>query len=533
MEKLLSIDQNSLNKFNKKYYQLINIKVHDKAGIYNESDSLILNLIDYFKNTDYKDLFAESLYYGGRRFAQKGDLPSALSYYRKALEVLPNNNQVTKIRSNINYQIADILNTLRMHQEAIPYLKKCLKYDKFNKDSLYELYTMQLIGANYIHLEEYDSAEWFINKSRKLAEELYDDKLIAIEDTYLAKINLEKNDINTALQLINNALRIEKRNFVLAHAINIYYAAGNYDTVAKYAYQLINSENNHNKLQGYQKLLTPELQQYLPNDSLRSYVQTFYNLMEEKLNLIQDEFELIQTSQYNYKNHEQRRIKAEKSRERLTYWLFGVGIIVLLLIIVILGMNARTNKQKMTLMRERDVIAELNRKLRQMEENEASRQKAAEPEKEEGISTLPLDQNVKELRKLVMKEYAELQRLAKKRADVPPAILKSKAYAETRGYLADQMMLPENSDIWDDLERVVEKCSPGFKVRLRTLMGGKLKAHDLHAALLIKCGFSPTALTVLLGRSKGSISSQRGELCLRLVDERGGAAMADAIISLL
>lgn len=47
------------------------------------SDSLILDVIDYYSSNDDRNLYPEVLYYGGRVYSDLGDYPTSLSYFRK------------------------------------------------------------------------------------------------------------------------------------------------------------------------------------------------------------------------------------------------------------------------------------------------------------------------------------------------------------------------------------------------------------------------------------------------------------------
>ena len=56
---LKRIEQGSLDEWNKHYYDLLEVKVNDRAGIKHQSDSLILDVINYFEKSDnYAELTA-------------------------------------------------------------------------------------------------------------------------------------------------------------------------------------------------------------------------------------------------------------------------------------------------------------------------------------------------------------------------------------------------------------------------------------------------------------------------------------------
>ena len=83
-----SIDRSSLSKSDSHYYDLLTLKARDKAYIDHESDSLVLDVIDYYSSRPEDPEYPEALYYGGRVYSDLGDYPSALKYFQKALRYL-------------------------------------------------------------------------------------------------------------------------------------------------------------------------------------------------------------------------------------------------------------------------------------------------------------------------------------------------------------------------------------------------------------------------------------------------------------
>ena len=69
MDSLEAIDKKSLSIPDRHYYDLLTIKANDKAYVTHSSDSLILDVIDYYKGGKDKTLYAEALYYGGRVYS--------------------------------------------------------------------------------------------------------------------------------------------------------------------------------------------------------------------------------------------------------------------------------------------------------------------------------------------------------------------------------------------------------------------------------------------------------------------------------
>ena len=127
-------------------------------------------------------------------------------------------------------------------------------------------------------------------------------------------------------------------------------------------------------------------------------------------------------------------------------------------------------------------------------------------------------------------DLAEQQKSSNLSRDVSSIILESEAYAKLQNFIANYKYIHESNKIWNELETAIIKSSPKFKTHLQLLTGGNLKAQDLHLALLIKCGVTPTQMTVLVGKAKGTISYRREALCVRIFGRNLGAKVIDDII---
>lgn len=114
---------------------------------------------------------------------------------------------------------------------------------------------------------------------------------------------------------------------------------------------------------------------------------------------------------------------------------------------------------------------------------------------------------------------------------VSASILNSEAYIKIQSLLESET--PVSGSLWDELEQSVLKVSPNFINNLRVLMQGKLSEADIHISLLIKCGFRPSEMTVLLARSNGAIISRREKLCVKILDKKLEVKVIDGIIRLL
>ncbi|MDE6247767.1 MAG: hypothetical protein K2M41_08025 [Muribaculaceae bacterium] len=61
--------------------------------------------------------------------------------------------------------------------------------------------------------------------------------------------------------------------------------------------------------------------------------------------------------------------------------------------------------------------------------------------------------------------------------------------------------------------------SPDFRRNLEILMSGKLRQHLYHTALLIKCGFSSSAIGRIVSRERNTIKNRLNTLSKSILDE--------------
>lgn len=119
------------------------------------------------------------------------------------------------------------------------------------------------------------------------------------------------------------------------------------------------------------------------------------------------------------------------------------------------------------------------------------------------------------------------------RKQISETILQSETYASLKAYIDNKMMIPIDDPLWGDLEKLVCIDSPDFHARLLLLTDGRITINEHHLALLIKCGVTPTQMTILVSRTKGTISHRRESLCLKIFNKQLGVKVLDEIVRLL
>lgn len=522
-----AVDRDSLREADRHYYDLLSVKAADKAYITHVSDSTVLDVINYYASHGPDSLRAESLYYGGRVYSDMGDYPTSLRYFQSALDMLPEDTPYLTLRAHTLSQTGRVLNTLRLYEQAIPYIEESIRVDSVLNDSLGLMFDTQLLGAVQMHLKQYEMAEDRFLLVRGLAAKV-DGDYLSVPETYIAAIKSDRGDIDSAKIFITSAIRKADSydlSTALAYGAEIYLDAGVLDTAYIYANRLIR-ECDGNRRTGYRILLSPKIRQYIPGDSIDKYITGFWNEMVDYLNRNGKQEALIQNSFYNYQVHERERDKAEKGKAVLQKWIVGILFLVLVLMIGILYLRNRDARSQLQLREALDNIKDLRRSL------DSKQNKAAQAPSDISESDLTDGSSV-DLRERLKRELMELQANSNRQPGIASSLLLSKAYATLQDFISEEKVIVESSGLWSELEQAVVATSPDFRYRLQLLIGGNLKASDYHMALLIKCGVTPTQMTKLVGKAKGTISYRREALCIKIFGEKKGVKIVDDVIRLL
>lgn len=137
-----------------------------------------------------------------------------------------------------------------------------------------------------------------------------------------------------------------------------------------------------------------------------------------------------------------------------------------------------------------------------------------------------------ELREVVRNQILALESDVIAEVPVAREIMESAVYGRLMSLLGEERIVPEMSELWKELEDVVSSASEKFMESVMLLSGG-MNDEEMHLALLIKSGFTPTQSANLVGRSKSTMSYRRKALCKRLFGDEIDVKKMDAIIRML
>lgn len=533
--------KDDLSRADKVYYDFLSVKLADKAIIDHTSDSIILPVIDYYSSHGPQERYAEALYYGGRVYHDIGDFPSAIEYYGEALNQIEGNKESLKLKGNILSQMSSLLNAMRLFNEARRYISMAIEVDKKLNDTVNLMYDLEVLGLNLMNSRNYDAAEHLFRKALNISNEKHHDAALW-DSAHIAAVKNYKTETDSAVRFIKNiphkVMNVDKydndtRQLVYSYAADIYRCAGMPDSAYKYALELVKIKDAKNLKKGYAILLSDELKDLVPDDSIRAYVRHYKNAVESYMNSRGDANALIQNTQYNYSIVERDKQKALEKKRMIERWLALSVIVLLLAIIAVIYYRDKSNR---TLIRLRSALDSSRELRKQLEAGDAKGEDSGQESEStsevasEVTSEVEPEATAEDLRRQLIVELTAVCDSKKKRLPLSPEIGNSRAYAELQEYIKEKRAIPDASPLWGELHSVIIEASPNFDRRLQLLSPGKIKTDAYRIMLLIKCGVTPTQLCVLIGRAKGTLSTRRRILGLRFTDSEISPTMFDNLV---
>lgn len=520
-----SIDRESLENPDQMLYDLLRIKASDKAFIRHTNAMPIKRVVEYYSGTGDVKRKAESLYYAGRVFADLGDYPEALDYYKQALDQTSKKSDdynLNVFKSRLLYHISHLMVTMRMYDPAKKYLEQAQEILEQSSDSIRLIYNLELQGDIYLKTGNLNKADSIFRRSKVLAENAnhFDS---ATQQMYIAGVYYKRAMLDNALNMVRNVPeKVSKRSYAtaLGYASDIYLANDIKDTAYMYAHILCGLDCTNNQKHGFQNILETDLIQYLPKDSIIEYARKYSKIMEHFVDKNANEAALMQSSYYNYKIQEKGKLNAEQKIIKQDWIIGGISFVVLVLIIVILYLYLRIKRTELTIQKVVNGIL--------IGETKSDNDNVQNPVDGDNEIVSAHDVCVSLRRKLS-------EDLIKNGGEISPSsqILSSETHRVAEEIAASKKNIPDNSPLWENMEKEILSLSPNFKNSLTILTDGKLKPSQYRLVLLIRLGMTPKQCALLLSKEQSTITYQRKQLSIRIMGSEEEYGNLDSIIRLL
>ena len=510
------IDGSNLPDEDRHRCDLLRIKANDKAFIRHSSDSLILDVINYYSNHDDTRLYPEALYYAGRVYSDIGDYPAALSYFKKSLHLLKKHD-LPDLKARALSQSSNLLIAMRQYPGAIEYAREALRIDSAAGDPVCVMFDLERLGQAYLHNRNYDESEDCFLKARAIASEFsLPDSIDHL--TYIAAIKYHQNRLDSAMTLIRKVLPhgdSASRATALEYAAEIFRCADMPDSATIYARQLIESEDFHNQKVGYMSLLSDQLLNIVPEDSLTQYSRHLSNAASDCINESLDMEMSLRNNSFG-----QSSLATETTGSHLP-WLAAAIAAALMLLGTLLFFFIRRHAGRHSEASGGQEAPPSASGFADSHYATVSDADAADNDTRASLQTKLSGDAI---------EYAEANGY---RCAISQEILQSEIYHTLKSKASHEIAIETDINAWDQLNDYIELQFPQFATSLNILTRGQCTPDELRLAQLTAIGLSPSQIATLSNRSRSAISCRKDALMKKMFDGQLQNQYFEVIIALI
>lgn len=513
-------------------YELLYHKAMNKADIAFISDSVMLEVVDYYEHHGSANDRMLAYYVLGCVYRDMHEAPLALEYYNKATE------QADTAAMDCDYAtLCRVYSQMGMlfDKQHLPYQElnswdKAVKYAYLAKDTLNAIrYYQNKIGA-YGCLGQKDSAAFVNIKAAKLFNKhgYFVDSKIAFGCNF--EYYLKKNRIKEAKKAFEAYQSTHYKgnsNWEDSYAYVLYEQGLYYLTVEKLdsAYSCLSQSFEQSKSFSNLAVSTRGLAQY--------YTKTNNPILAAKYALLSSAYndsDLIATrhgqlqqlqAMYDYNRNKDIAYKAQLKAEQRMSIIYIVIICAILLFIVSISiyrkrLRLRNKRIAMVQKMYNDSVQQLNEaqqellKLQDLNENTIA---TLVKEKEETIQKLQME----------VKKYEEAN-IGHNLLELEKQLKQSPIYQQLV-YLENHPLEKMTKNDRSNLEETVEKLVYGFAD-----LKQKLNTKEYHICLLVKLHFSPSTISSLIGTSLSDISNSRRRMLAKICGNSGNGKDFDDYI---
>ncbi len=469
------------------YYQLLTIKAKDKAYVTHTSDSLIMQVLQYYENKGDKKHLPEAYYYAGRVCRDLGDAPQALNYFQKAAELLEGSTEYY-LMSKIYSQMGRLFFFQNVYEEAMKAFKKAYKYNTLAKDDKGAIINLRDVGDVFMQYNT-DSALYYHQIGYERAKKLKNQWLIDLTQEALLSYYLQLGKIELAQDMLNNKkiARTEDSHLLLGYLFN---ESELLDSATYYNNRALKSSSIYARRAAHWGLA--EIAQKRSDCKTAIEQIKLYSILTDSIKKITNTENIRKMhSLYNYQLREKQNniLAIENAKQKL----WNVSILLVLAILTIIFIIYYYNAKHKRL--------QLQNSLRELE-------RLKEAQKEQIIS---------------MSHKVEIER-----QEHELAIAKFKqSEIYNKFHIARDTKDLSDTD-WLELQKAIDTAYKDFTYHIYRLY--PISNIELKICLLIKADISISNIALLTGRTKSTITSARKKLYEKVHGEKGGPEMWDNLI---
>lgn len=351
-------DKYEWGKGDRMHYELIRLKAENKSGIKFTSDSIIKDVVDYYKDNGNANEKMLAYYLLGRTYSDMEEAPEALQAYYDAISMADTTNTSCDFSTlTVVYgQMSRIFHKQNLPEDEIWALKHYVEYiRRYESPKDYIMAKEQLIRPYYL-LNEKDSVLKLIHETYSSLRLLGENQEAADAIVVSISIYLERGDLakaKDAMEIFENESGLFDKNGNIAKGREYYYyTKGIYELANKRlesAEYYFRKTIKYNYLsEGYRGLLSIYREKQII-DSVDCFSRLYEVAQDSLHNKMQTDAIHQMSALYNYsrsqKEAEQEREKAQ-SRLYLLSLISCVTIVLLMVVFVVVWLYRKNQKEK-------------------------------------------------------------------------------------------------------------------------------------------------------------------------------------------
>ena len=526
---LLESMEDSLYKYPKEtqmYWHLLTIQAKDKQYITHSSDSLINQIVSFYKTNRNKAKLMLAYYYQGRTYRDMNDAPQALKAFQKAEELqVPNWDLLTKVYSQMGYLFA----YQGLYDEAISINRKFISiYDRIGKEDKTS-YAYRDMARMYDMKGNMDSSFHYYKRACNTALANKDSAKYYGILSESAEVYRKMGMIDSARQILSLSLKqpkIRNKAHIYMMLGDIYENIQCLDSAYYYREKVLETNNIHKKFDNYIGLGWIEKARGNEKQALHYLEKALWlNDSIQKITRIEEIAKI--NSLYNYQHTEAENNRLQLKQEQHEKMLLAAALLALTTA-TICAWLAISRKQ------ERKKFKDNEEKLKQLHEQTEQQNQAtleANKEKIKELENTLQDKTLQkgELEKQMARMQVELLKwknqgiqlsMDKRELDIK-ALTTTDVYKLFKRVSMGEKMEIKTSD-WSDLRKEINQTYPNFLDNLQNVYS-RMSLVETRICLLTKIGMPPAHIAKVLGYSRSSITSARDRLYKKIFGTEGTA----------
>ena len=496
------------NESDRMYYDLLKIKVAN--NLYEpQKDSTIFRVVDYFDDYGDKDKHRESYYYLGKYYVEHNDAPQALKCFQTSLDQSDDKTPLS-FKSKVYSQSGTLFLYQNLIEEALQMYRESYKCDSLLGDTLNMSNTLRDMAQVYSVCGKYDACEKLLKKAYIMALKKHDVSIMNTISFVLASCYIDMgrfSDVYSRLpELLGN---IDKVNVspVYCIAAKLYDKIGRVDSCEYYCRKIMSVGDVYAR-----EYASGKLAEYY--SSVADYSKVIYYL--KKHESLSDSVRIVTSTEamcrmhalYNYSLKERENLELRSRNVQKTYMLVLAFMTFLTVIAYIARLNERNKRRCLEFEQSNYFLKDLYNSL-----NEKFCAERSNNEK-----------TVSELRSALDSALNSIDDMDKSKD-----ASKSRIYEIISKRLKSKKGLSEVE--WHNIDYLFDEVYPHFKEQIYG--NHYVDEREYRMCMLIRLGLRNIDISLLMYRTKGSISSARSKLYKKFFNRKGSAQEFDDFIKSL